>query len=630
MVDARHGAGLEWGRWVMLIAAILVGLATMPAQAERRVALVIGNGAYDALGKLPNPLNDANDIAAALTGLGFEVKEGENVDEDHFAELLDQFASLARGADVALFFYAGHGIQFQNENFLIPVDAKLKTRLALKRETLALSDVAEAMRGARVSLIFIDACRSFPLEGTFFGDAVERIIPANGLAPVEPGPNTFIGFSASAGQTAADGFSRNSPFASAMLEFLPRDGLGVADMFTAVSNQVRDATGGAQVPQSWANLSRPLALVAPKSLTTVDAGPSEEERLYLLAREVGTAAAFRSFLARFPGGFFAELAKEELARLDASNSPPPDEQPGPEPSAEPPAPEPEPVAPAIDVAALVARCDKLAADPYDRDRTVVGVAIDDLEPVAAIDACRAAIDEAGETVPARLLYQLGRAHQAAGDLDAAMKSYEAAEAGSAEAKSAIAAILRDGKNGSLNLERAIDLFATAASEGSVTAMTAYGQINSSGEGGVSKDEERAADWYKRAAELDYPPAMHLLANAYRDGRGVAKNMQRAMQLYDRARARGLPNSAYNLAWLLDVADGVSRNSRQSAQYFLEALGSKNPVFVTFLQRDGKQLSDETRRAVQQALKDKGYYQGAVDGAFGPGTNRAIAAAGGQS
>jgi uncharacterized protein len=161
-------------------------------------------------------------------------------------------------------------------------------------------------------------------------------------------------------------------------------------------------------------------------------------------------------------------------------------------------------------------------------------------------------------------------------------------------------------------------------------MTAYGRLFETGGGRIAKDEEQAADWYKRAADRDFPPALHYLANMYRDGRGVAKNTPRAMQLYDRARTRGMASSAYNLAWVLDVADGVARNSKQSAQYFIEALASHQAVFVEFLQRDGKQLSAETRRALQQALKDGGHYTGTIDGAFGPGTNRAIASAGGQS
>jgi hypothetical protein len=389
---------------------------------------------------------------------------------------------------------------------------------------------------------------------------------------------------------------------------------------------VRDATRGAQVPQSWGTLSQTLSLVPAVAKEIVDTGPSAEERAYLLARDVGTEAAYIAFLARYPGGFYAELAKAELAKLRSEPVAPPTP---PEPPVVPePEPEPEPE-PAIDIAALVARCDELGGDPYDADRTGDGVPLARLDAAATIAACTEALAAAGDSAPARLRYQLGRAQQAAGDLDAALASYEAASGGSAEAKSQLGYILRDGAAGSLNVNKAVALFGDAAADGSASAMTGYGRAFEYGQGGLGKDEERAADWYKRAADADYPQAMHALANMYRDGRGVAKNMQRAMQLYDGARSRGIPSSAYNLAWLLDVADGVSRNSRQSAQYFMEALGSHEPVFVEYLQRDGRQLSAETRRALQQALKDGGYYTGAIDGAFGPGTNRAIAAAGGQ-
>jgi TPR repeat protein len=277
----------------------------------------------------------------------------------------------------------------------------------------------------------------------------------------------------------------------------------------------------------------------------------------------------------------------------------------------------------------VTRCDELAGDPYDIDRTGDGVLLKDLDADGAIDACSEAITASADAAPARLHYQLGRANQAAGNLDAAMAAYELASSGSAEAKSQIGYILRDGLDGSLNVTRAAALFAEAAEAGSVSGMTGYARAFEVGLGDVRVNEETASDWYKRAAEENYPLALHALANMYRDGRGVAENMQRAMQLYDRARARGLPSSAYNLAWLLDVAEGVGRNSRQAAEYFMDALASHEERFVEALQRDGKQLSAETRRALQQALKDGGFYAGAIDGSFGPETNRAIAAAGGQ-
>lgn len=609
---------------VLLTLALMFAAGSASAEENRKVALVIGNSQYAELSSLPNPANDARDIAAALGGMGFTVMLGVDKDEDGFAQLLDDFGTSAQGASVALFFYAGHGLQLESENYLIPVDAKLDTRLALKRETFPLDDIMESMAGAEVSLIFVDACRSFPIEGTFFATGKERVVRVNGPAPVEARRNSFIGFSASPGQVALDGSTANSPFASAMLEFLPKSGLEVSTMFAEVSSRVRDSTRGAQVPQSWANLAQPLMLQPPEREQVADNGPSAEERAYLLAREVGTEAAYIAFIARYPGGFYTELAKAELAKLQAKPFEP--QQPSSEP---PPEPEPEPEPPKVDVTALVARCDELGGDSYDVDRVGDGVATEDLDADAVIAACTEAIAASGDTVPARLVYQLGRAQQAAGDLDAALETYEAASAASAEAKSQIGYILRDGKGGTLNINRAINLFIEAANDGSPSGMAGYARALELGQGSIDQDEEKASDWYKRSADGGYPPAMHALGNMYRDGRGVARNMQRAMQFYDKARARGWAASAYNLAWLLDVGDGVDRNSRQSAQYFMQALASHQPVFVEYLQRDGKQLSAETRRALQQALKDDGFYTGAVDGSFGPGTNRAIAAAGGQ-
>lgn len=613
---------------LLAVFASLVGVGETAAD-ERKVALVIGNSQYGELSRLANAAKDARDIAAALGGMGFSVSLGTDLDEDAFAQVLDDFAATARGAEVALFFYAGHGLQLESENYLIPVDARLDTRLALKRETFPLDDIVDIMAGAKYSLIFIDACRSFPIEGTFFATGNERVVRVNGPAPVEAARDSFIGFSASPGQVALDGNAGNSPFASAMLEFLPRGGVDVSTMFTAVSNQVRDTTRGAQVPQSWGNLSSPLTLLPAEAVQAAERGPSTEERAYLLAREVGTEAAYIAFIARYPGGFYTELAKAELDKLAVSKGPPV------QPSIEPPPPSEEPSAeplsprPATDIAALIAHCDELGGDPYDKDKVGDGVVLGALDTHAVIAACEAAIVAAGDAAPMRTYYQLGRAQQATGDVEAAYASYEIASAASVEAWSQLGHFLRDGTTGKLDVKRAVEIFRDAAAAGSVSAMAAYARAFENGQGGLRKNEETASDWYKRAADQNYPPAMHALANMYRDGRGVAKNMQRAMQLYDGARARGLIASAYNLAWLLDVADGVDRNSRQAAQYFMDSLESREARFVAALQRDGKLLSVETRRALQQALKDGGYYSGPIDGAFGPGTNRAIAAAGGQ-
>jgi uncharacterized caspase-like protein len=308
---------------VTAFAALLLAVSSSVAFADRRVALVVGNSHYAALGTLGNPTNDADDIAATLRGMGFAVTEVVDANEQQFTDQLSNFSTAATGADVALFYYSGHGLQYKSENYLVPVDATLGNRFALEHGTISLNDVLTAMQDAHTALIYIDACRSFPIAGTFLASPNERIAPIAGLAPVQNVPNTFIGFSASAGQTAQDGSGRNSPFTTAMLEELPKPGLDVTQMFNSVSAQVVASTSGAQKPESFNGVAATVALVAGGADTQASAGASdEEERAYLAAATVGTAGAYRAYISRFPGGYYNELAREALSKLEASSVPP--------------------------------------------------------------------------------------------------------------------------------------------------------------------------------------------------------------------------------------------------------------------------------------------------------------------
>jgi len=298
-------------------AALLIA-SVASALADKRVALVVGNASYAELGTLANPTNDADDIAATLRGMGFEVTLTENADERKFTDALSNFANAADGADVALFYYSGHGLQYASENYLVPVDALLTNRFSLTHETIALNDVLSAMSNAHTALVYIDACRSFPLTGTFFGSPNERVAPVAGLAPVQQVHNTFVGFSASAGQTARDGSGRNSPFTAAMLDELPTPGLDVAAMFSAVSAKVVSSTAGAQKPQSFSGLSSDVALVAGALPTAGNSTPGEQERAYHDVAAIGTVDAYRAFISRYPGGLYSELARAAMNKLLAS------------------------------------------------------------------------------------------------------------------------------------------------------------------------------------------------------------------------------------------------------------------------------------------------------------------------
>ena len=235
------------------VVAAMLALWTISAPAAaKRVALVVGNSDYRYTSGLRNPRNDASDMATALRRLGFSVISGTDLGVEGFYDKIAQFSAATRGASVALFFYAGHGIQVDGENYLAPVDAELREKFDLGRRAVALNDVMEAMQG-ETRLVFLDACRSNP-----FSRFMSRTRGASrGLARVHAGGGpangggTLIAFATAPDDVADDGTGRNSPFTAALLRHISAPGMSVTDMLTRVRKTVMDSTGGRQVP--WSN-----------------------------------------------------------------------------------------------------------------------------------------------------------------------------------------------------------------------------------------------------------------------------------------------------------------------------------------------------------------------------------------
>ena len=326
-MDARQVHGHK-DAWAALAAAVLLSALSAAAPAAQRVALVIGNSAYEHTDALRNPGNDAADMAGALKRLGFEVVEGTDLDFDGFYDKLRAFDEASRGADVTLFFYAGHGLQVQDSNWLAPVDAKLETKLDLRRGAIELDTVMESMRGTK-KLVFLDACRNNPLAGELARSmGLSRAVATRrGLArvEVESGSGTLIGYATAPGDVADDGAGRNSPFTAALLEHIETPGLSANDMFSEVAESVRNATNRGQVPWMETSLGRfYLASGAPpppKDTATAGAGgtavppPSgDAARAYEAAERIGTIAAFRLVVTGFPDSIYAKLAQEHIDR----------------------------------------------------------------------------------------------------------------------------------------------------------------------------------------------------------------------------------------------------------------------------------------------------------------------------
>lgn len=286
--------------------------------AEQRVALVVGVSAYRSVPRLPNTVNDAKAIAAALTRVGFQVETLLDPDRPGFETAVRNFGQRARGADASLFFYAGHALELAGRNWLIPATAQLKTDRDLRFETLDLDAILEQTDGAsRVSLVFLDSCRDNPFRLQL--GAVTRDVPHGGLGQVRAATGTLVAFSTAPGTVAEDGKGPNSPFTTALLKWIETPGLDVRQMLSEVRREVRESTHGRQIP--WENSAlEGQFYFRPAAATTRDAStparPDLEALFWDTVRGSRDPAEYRAYLTQFPNGNFAELARSRIAQLE--------------------------------------------------------------------------------------------------------------------------------------------------------------------------------------------------------------------------------------------------------------------------------------------------------------------------
>jgi hypothetical protein len=244
---------------VLALSCAFAGLQVAPASAaEKRVALVIGNSAYQHTRALPNPRNDAEAIAKLLQQHGFaEVTLKIDLDYRAMRDAVRLFGDTARAADIAVVYYGGHGIEVAGENYLIPTDAKLLRDADLEYEALTLASMLSAVGSAkRLRMVILDACRNNPLgERMTITTGVTRSV-TRGLARVEPKGDVLVAYSARAGTLALDGGGRHSPYAEALLKHMMTPGLDVRLMFGKVRDQVLLTTRQQQEPYIWQRISR--------------------------------------------------------------------------------------------------------------------------------------------------------------------------------------------------------------------------------------------------------------------------------------------------------------------------------------------------------------------------------------
>ena len=320
----------------ILVSLMCMALSVSAAKADRRVAFVVGNGAYKNVAQLPNPPIDAKAMAATLRNVGFEVIEGSNLSRDQMTEKLLDFGRKAQGSDVAVFYYAGHGIAVGGSNYLLPVDADIKSEMDVKLGAAINIDLTldQTMGDAKVKLVFLDACRDNPFAAKIKSNSATRSVNVqSGLAEMKSGEGTLIAFATGPGQTALDGQEgNNSPFTRALIDNITKPGIEIQQAMTSVRAQVNEETHKGQLPWGHTNLigavylnpaqqTQQVANAAPTAASSVPVaatgGSSDgvELEYWRSVKETNKPEELNAYLSSYPNGQFKALALARLAAI---------------------------------------------------------------------------------------------------------------------------------------------------------------------------------------------------------------------------------------------------------------------------------------------------------------------------
>ncbi|MCR8725717.1 caspase family protein [Frigidibacter sp. ROC022] len=610
-----------------------LGLTACLAQAEVRVALVIGNGGYVSAPVLDNPVNDARDVAGALEELDFKVFLG--IDQSHagMSKLIDDFGEAAAKSDVALFYYAGHAFQVDNQNYLVPVDLTLTDASTVVDQTIALDDVMDALvKSPGLKLVFLDSCRDNPL-GLAGGNA------PGGLARVGSSADFLIAYATQPGAVAFDGEGRNGTFTEAVLSHIQTAGQDIGDMMIAVRKDVIASTGGQQIPWENSSLTRQFQfdpgpanvssetilyqvafrsqdpdlmrlylerypdgahtrdviafLSSDKAATDIrtaqrgleEAG-DDGEQLWELAQRTRLRQLYDSYISLYPTGRHVEEARRLAAELPAEQELGPGR-----------------------------RCELYATHPRDRTATTPGVPFEVLsrQVTQALQACQAAV----ETFPdqARYVALLARATAAAGLRDEAVKLYrQAADAGDLRAMVSLGLLMETGDGVPKDKAGALALYQKAAELGSPDAAINLAVALLQGDG-IEQDPERGMALLQEASGNGSAIATFNLGVLAQQGSfGIPSD---ALALFERAAREGEPRAYRAAAVLLDEGRGVPQDPDAAAVQLLLGIASDDGAILQEFTEKAQNWHRETLRALQARLERAGLYDDALDGVSGP-------------
>jgi len=310
----------------MVLAVFLLIAAPGQSWAEKRIALVIGNGAYPNIGELANPPNDARLMAATLRQLGFEVIEKINVSQKPMKKAIKAFGNRLSDAGkdaIGMFYYAGHGVQVNGENYLIPVNVEIVDEADVDIESVGMRAVLQNMAyaGNNMNIIVMDACRNNPFKRGFRSST-------RGLARMEASKGTLIAYATAPGDVALDGTGNNSPYTTALTTSMLQPGVTIERMFKQVRNTVVERTNSAQVPWESSSLTGGDFYFRPGSTTAVSSTQASDQAtdqgyellFWQSVQNSSSPAAFEAYLSQYPDGVFASLAKVKIDQLNSMDA----------------------------------------------------------------------------------------------------------------------------------------------------------------------------------------------------------------------------------------------------------------------------------------------------------------------
>ncbi len=517
-------------RCALLTATMLAGVSTV--RAADRVALVIGNSAYKSQNVLANPVNDAADVGVMFRALGFEVVEGLDLDGPGLKAKLKEFRDKLEGGTLAVFYYAGHGIQVEGRNYIIPVDAKIDKPDDVALETVDMDLVLQLMRAEnRVNVIVLDACRDNP-----FARSIRRATKGatraaesayGGLAEIKSSVGSVIIYATDPGNVAQDGDGRNSPFTKAFLANAAQPGIEISRVIKRVRLEVVQATGSRQVPWDSSTLINDVYLAG---------GAPAELQLAAYTPDGATA----------PGN-----ARPASPAGGRSPSEP----------ASAPTPVPEPTA--------ADQCDRLASDPQDTLRNRKVAVVRSVDVARAIPACEKAVSEAPKEL--RLANQLGRAYLKAQRFEEALRVFkDAAGRGSPYATNEVGYLYYRGFGGvKKDYAQARPWFEKAAQLGVPVSMTNLAFMYAHGIG-VEKSEEKALVWMRKAEALGDPGALVQLAWYHADGFAVPRDPDKGKVLMQRAADMEEPEAMAGLGLFAQRGLGGPQDFDAARKWFEKA------------------------------------------------------------